>query len=197
MRKVTTFVAVAATALVIGAAGVYAHGGASGIVKTRMGMMGDMGKSMKEIAAMMRGKKEYDAQQVRAHATAIAAHGGKKMTTTFPEGSIMPPSEALPSIWRDWEKFSLLANDITKYAKVLVLSAGNERGAKNADAMSGSSSMMQSDQTMAGGSGGMMMRKDDAGPDEDSLAQMAPDAAFAKLVQTCAQCHKDFRQGKN
>lgn len=50
-----------------------AHGGASGVVKERMEAMGD---AMKELSAIMRGQRDYDAESVRALASTIESHGG-------------------------------------------------------------------------------------------------------------------------
>lgn len=196
MKKVTMFAAIAAAIATLGAASVFAHGGATGIVKERMDLMKVMGQSLKQVSAMMRGKAEYDADQVRALAAIIGKHGGKNMTATFPHGSNMPPSEALPSIWSDWEKFSLLADNITDYAKALEQAAENERHSNKGGMMSGSSNMMQGGQKMLGGSGGMMMKKDNSGPSIEQLTKMPPDAAFMQLTKTCSQCHQDFRQEK-
>ena len=50
---------VAALVLVLASGTVYAHRGATGIVKKRMDVMVSLGSAMKALTAMMRGKQAY------------------------------------------------------------------------------------------------------------------------------------------
>ncbi len=209
MKKLIWIAVTAATISGIAAVGAYAHGGATGIVKERMEHMKTMGQSMKELTAMMRGKSEYDAMKVRELATTIAEHGGKKMLEKFPKGSNPPPSEALPSIWSDWDRFAMLSEKVTTYANALAAAAENERPHNQGGMMNGSGGMMQGNQGMMGQSGGMMqekqgkmkgsggmMGKDESGPSPEHLSKMPPDAAFMHLARACSDCHQDFRLEK-
>ncbi|MBT3808254.1 MAG: cytochrome c [Rhodospirillaceae bacterium] len=171
----------------------HAHGGATGIVKERMDLMASVGKSMKTITEMFQGTKPYDAEQVRAAARFIGTHGGEQTTKLFPEGSINGPSEALPAIWQDWDKFSKLADDLSVYARALADAADNPRGAgmgaarRGGGLSSGGSPMGRSNPMMGSASGSPMN-------DPAVLATMAPNAAFARLTQTCSACHTQFRK---
>jgi cytochrome c556 len=91
---------------------VHAHKGATGVIKERMDMMGKIGKDMKGIKSMMQNKKPYSADQVIRHAESIH-QASKKIKNSFPEGSMNHPSEALPSIWKNWKDFSSLADQLT------------------------------------------------------------------------------------
>jgi cytochrome c556 len=83
---------------------VYAHSGATGVVKSRMDMMGDVAKSMKIIGQMIKGATAYDPDTAKSAALEIRAHS-RMFGGLFPEGSTKHPSEALPVIWEDWEEF--------------------------------------------------------------------------------------------
>lgn len=84
--------------------GAWAHSGASGVVKQRMDMMGDIADQMKTVGQMLNGKNAFDSAAAESAARKVAghAHGFEMM---FPEGSIEPPSEALPAIWDNWNAF--------------------------------------------------------------------------------------------
>lgn len=183
-----------AMALLFATAGVFGHGGATGIVKERMDLMGVIGDAMKTLTAMMRGKEPYDAARVRSNARAIAEHGGKRLRDLFPEGSLDHPSEALPAIWTDWERFSALSEQLSGYARALDSAADNERSPAHGDMVARGSLMgagtMEPATLM---SAGMMAAGD---PTPEQLAGMSPDAAFMHLTQTCAACHEDFRKEK-
>lgn len=182
---------------------VMAHGGATGIVKKRMDFMESMGDAMKEITAMMRGKQAYDAGRLRALAGTVGDHGGEALTKLFPEGSLDKPTEALPAIWTDWERFSALADRLSDYATALQAAAENERPASAAGMsggmMQGGGGMMgDGENAMTGGAmmGNSMMGTGQAGPSVEHLATMPPDAAYMHLAQVCAACHEDFRKEK-
>ena len=97
---------------------VYAHSGASGVVKSRMDVMSSIAKSMKAIGAMMKGEAAFDAGVVKSSATEIAKHA-KHIPHLFPEGSNKKPTEALPAVWTDWEKFTKIAVDMDAAAQAL------------------------------------------------------------------------------
>ena len=195
MKRNLLIAVAAVAALSFSALGVLAHGGATGVVKERMELMDAVGKAMKSLTDMMRGKQEYDVDRVRAAARRIAEHGGESLTELFPENSLEGPTEALPEIWTDWDRFSVLADQLTAYAEALEAAAGNERmQAGGGRMMGGGAAMMGGNQMMMGGNqmmmgGRQMMRAED-------LASMPPDAAFMHLADTCSSCHQDFRKEK-
>lgn len=173
-----------------------AHGGATGIVKQRMEGMGVMKESMKVLTPMMQGKTPYDAATVRQKAEDIGKHAGEALTKLFPEGSHGKPSEAKPDIWKDWGRFSDLAEQLHAYSEGLALAsdnglmmAGSEQGTSmmSGSTMMGSSSMMGTGTMM--GSGTMM----GGVPGREELSEMPADGVFTMLSQTCSACHTRFR----
>ena len=115
------------TALVASSVGLaaLAHSGATGVMKERMDAMGEMGVEMKRLAPMMRGQTEYDPGVVRNAADTMIGHAGAQMTELFPEGSNGEPSEALDTIWEDWEEFAALAEALRSSAEGMKLAADN------------------------------------------------------------------------
>jgi cytochrome c556 len=152
------------------------HAGATGVVKERMDLMKSIGDATKSLAEIMKGSVPYDVAQVRKLASTIEGHSGEAMTVKFPENTLAHPSEAVPAIWSDWDRFSELADQLAVYAGALGKAAGNPRAATGAAPM-----------------GGMMAT---GGPSVEHLASMPPDAAFMQLTQTCSACHQDFRKKK-
>ncbi|SDG62351.1 c-type cytochrome, partial [Thalassobaculum litoreum] len=111
-RKMIAAVAMAA-AIGAGATTAIAHGDATGVVKERMESMEALGDAMKELTAMMRGQQDYGAERVRSLAATIESHGGEALTRLFPKDSLDHPSEALPAIWSDWDRFSALSDQLS------------------------------------------------------------------------------------
>lgn len=189
---------IAGTALAIGLAGaVYAHTGATGVVKERMDGMAAMGKAVKAITPIMRGQVSYDAEQVRAFAEEVRGHSGKAMTTLFPDGSDGMPSEAKSSVWTDWEEFEELAEQLHRLSEGLAMAADN--GLMTASSSTGDvGSMMGTGNMMGAGTtmGGNMM--DDIGTmGFEELAEMPADGVFTMISQTCSACHTKYRAESN
>jgi len=92
----------------------YAHEGATGVVKQRMDSMSEMGDAVKVIADMIKGKAEYNIEEIRA-STQILSNHAAKVTDYFPdteESRNSKVSEALPAIWESWDRFEKLSNDL-------------------------------------------------------------------------------------
>ena len=192
MRYMEVGLAAAATvSIALVAAGAVGHSGATGIVAERMEFMESLGDAMKSLTEMMRGEEDFDAERVRSLARTIGDHGGEALTSLFPEGSLDPPTEALPVIWQDWERFSSLADQLSAYAAALEAAAGNERAGHGMQGMTGGG--MVPGGGMTAGRGPSMMSAGSTGPSAEHLAEMLPDAAFRHLTQTCSACHEDFR----
>ncbi|MBT3204236.1 MAG: cytochrome c [Gammaproteobacteria bacterium] len=101
-----------------------AHKGATGVVKERMDLMDETGKNMKAIKGMMKGKIAFDSQKMTEHAESIR-QASTHIKMVFPEGSLKGKSEALPAIWKNWEKFSMLTERLTAESTKLKEVAGN------------------------------------------------------------------------
>ena len=123
--KLRHWIMATALALVVGASAVHAHSNATGIVKERMDAMKTIGKAAKTIVAMMRGEAEYDAAAIAEAAAVIKTHSGEALLHKFPEGSLDPPSEALPAIWIDWVGFKTQLEELRREAVLLEGVAAN------------------------------------------------------------------------
>lgn len=158
-----------------------AHSGATGDVEKRMAAMSDMQKQVKTLAPIMRGLADYDASAIRAAAETVIAHSGEALTVLFPDGSNAPPSEALNTIWADWDEFARLADVLAVAAEGMKRAADNGLG----------------DPGAGQGSGMMARNQPDATPDADMLADMPVNAGFMAMTQICSQCHLKFRAKRN
>ena len=98
--------------------GVYAHSGATGIVKERMELMKSIAAQMKIVGDMVKGTRPYDADDVADAADLIAEHAAN-MVEKFPKGSTEHPSEALPLIWEDWDRFQTLSVELKTAANAM------------------------------------------------------------------------------
>lgn len=187
MRLRTWILAVAMTSAGLTA---LAHSGATGVVKERMDAMVDLGDAMKRLTPMMRGQTEYDPDIVRGAADTMIGHAGSAMTDLFPDGSNGKPSEALDTIWEDWDEFAALAEALRANAE------GMKRAADNGLVGPGdmpSGGMMGSGQGMMGGGQGMMNGDQAQMMSPELLAEMPVNAGFMSVTQTCSACHQKFR----
>jgi len=91
-----------------------AHEGAEGVVKERMDRFKENKKAMKAI----KGSLASDTAVIAQKASEIEAWA-KEMVNFFPEGSTQPPSEALPAIWKEFDRFTDLASANEKAAAKL------------------------------------------------------------------------------
>jgi len=106
--------------LVIGfLSGVWAHEGATGVVKERMDGMKSMADAMKVLTPMARGKVKFDFSLLKSHADTISGASGQHLLMLFQEPGKDKSSEASPKIWQEWEEFSEYANELKRYADEL------------------------------------------------------------------------------
>ncbi len=148
--------------------GAYADDDAlTGVVRERHELMESMGEAVQSISAMVRGKADYDAERMRELAGWLSAAGGDRLTSLFPEGSHDPAGEALPAIWEDFERFSALADDLTKAANKLAEAADRPPAPAGA-----------TPPDPATGAGGEAPAMD----------------AMTALVMSCKGCHDAFRK---
>ncbi len=180
-----------------------AHNGATGVVKERMDGMAALQQATKAVTPIMRGTVDYNADAVRAFATAVETHSGEAMTKLFPEGTGGMPSVAKASVWSDWEGFEKLAMQLETLGQALGQAADNglaSGAAQSGASMMGTDNMMMGTDSMMGGqaaTGGMMGQADTAMMDPDMLAAMPADAVFMQISQTCSACHTKYRAEAN
>lgn len=183
-------VVIAAAIIGLSAATVFAHGGATGIVKERMDMMGDLKNAVKSLVPMMKGDIDADPQKIVMLSRIIQENSGKHMTEKFPEGSIHGPSEATPTIWSDWEGFQNLADDLGKLAKGLEAAAENPLHSPDMMGETMSSTNMMSQSMMSMGQG---MMETSMNIDTMQFDKMPPNGVFNMLTQNCSACHTKYR----
>ena len=111
----TLFVCVACTTLAL------AHEGATGVVKERMDLMKRQQKDMKLIGDMAKGKTPFDSVRA-AEAARDVSITAKKIHEFFPEGSAGGHSDALETIWKEWDRFAGNAQDLESVASELASS---------------------------------------------------------------------------
>ncbi|MCW9045221.1 MAG: cytochrome c [Alphaproteobacteria bacterium] len=104
---------------------VWAHGGATGIVKERMESMKTMGTAMKGMAAMVKGEAPMDDIKI-ANFAATLKTGATHIPRMFPKGSNEGPSEALPNIWQEWDRFEEIAQQLQKDADMLASASSKD-----------------------------------------------------------------------
>lgn len=95
-----------------------AHEGATGVVKERMDLMKRQQRDVKLIGEMAKGKTAFDAAKAAEAARDIGATSAK-IPDLFPEGSDGHPSEALPSIWQEWDRYKKSAEELKLAAAAL------------------------------------------------------------------------------
>ena len=96
-----------------------AHEGAEGVVKERMDAMSAICKANKPIAAMARGRADFDLAEVQKQAAIMAEQAGQSFIDAFPEGSLMGKTEAKAEIWENFDDFSQFAMDLEANAMAL------------------------------------------------------------------------------
>ncbi len=107
------------------AAAALAHSGATGVVKERMDGMKEMSHAVKAIGAVKAGAIPFSFKTLNMAGREIARHG-VAARAQFPEGSLVSPSEALPSIWADRETFDRLLDQMTVAAEQLSVSVDRD-----------------------------------------------------------------------
>ena len=107
-------------------ANIQAHGGAEGIIKERMEVISSVGREMKHIGKMTRGKAPMDSKKIASAAGKISRHA-ERMGRLFPVGTNQGVSRSSPKIWQDWNGFMTRADIMVAAAREL------ENIAKNGD----------------------------------------------------------------
>lgn len=96
-----------------------AHDTATGVVKQRMDFMKKLGDANKAMANMLDGEAPFDRTRFADDATRIRDHA-QHLLHQFPADSLQKPTEALPAIWENWEKFERHSDTLEREAAILV-----------------------------------------------------------------------------
>lgn len=95
------------------------------IVNARRDTMKQMKDAMKELAAMIEEGQNFDAGRVAELAT-LVQNNTDKIPHQFPDGSLIPGSEARDVLWEDREAFNRTAEEAGIAAQALADRAGLE-----------------------------------------------------------------------
>ncbi len=164
-----------------------AHQQAIGVVAERTQVMKEIGQASKRLSDMLRGKQAYDAEAVRAAAQFISTSSGASLADLFPAGSDGETSDALPSIWQDWKRFSAEAEQMAAVADALARAADNPIANASEEASAG----ILGEQSLGLATPTPVGLTPDA---IEILAEGPPQSAFDVLVKTCNACHSAFRK---
>ncbi len=94
---------------------VFAHKGATGVVKVRMDAMSEVGRATKVLGEMAKsGTIDADTAAVAADTLISRA---ESIPTLFEMRDMTPPSESLAIIWEDWDGFLLQAKAMEAAAR--------------------------------------------------------------------------------
>jgi cytochrome c556 len=160
----------------------------------------NLGKATKALTNIL-SQPFPDPGEIRTTALTIGQHAGDTMTALFPEGSLDAPSQATPEIWIEWGEFASLADDLGRLALELQQAAADDPAV---------SDLIQpvSARKKPGGFWDALDEKSLLGitPEPDfstvsSEANPQPTATaselFRRIIDTCASCHRQFRQGRS
>lgn len=103
----------------------FAHSNATGVVKERMDIFKSWKQGMKQLSPMAKGKLPLDSDWVADFARQLQAES-TRVQGLFPEGSDQRPSEALPTVWSEREKFEGLFDQLADNAEALLGAAESE-----------------------------------------------------------------------
>lgn len=98
-----------------------AHASAEGVIKERMDAMSAIGEANKPLVSFARGRADIDLDVVKESAQTIAQHAGTRFADLFPVGSLDAPTEALPAIWEEWDRFEDLSLELERASLDLAL----------------------------------------------------------------------------
>ena len=89
---------------------------ATGVIRERVDLMKRFGKTMITLKHFISGQFTFDADRARHSFQEIQIGSGPGVTALFPVGSDVHPSGVLPTVWRDWDRFSALFQKMERTA---------------------------------------------------------------------------------
>jgi cytochrome c556 len=156
-------------------------GGHQGLVDARRQAMKEMAAAAKTIGGMFARDLPYDRRQFIAAAETIRSRSGQVLVAQFPEATLGPPSEAMPSIATDPGEFVLLAGRLREYSSAL---AG-----KADDRLTQAMRMGGGDGAAAASS--LLGRRASSPADVRSTSA---EHVFHLMLQSCTACHARYRE---
>lgn len=99
-------------------------------IEYRSGLMEVMGWNMKQMGAMLKGKKDFDQATFARRARDLNAAAHLDVLAGFPEDSVDDESDAKDEIWLDWENFTAKLDAMRNKSEALAQAAASgETGA--------------------------------------------------------------------
>ena len=124
MKKIT----IAIVAMILSGAAIHAHSVENPVVQKRMDLMKEIKSAIGVLGGMAKGTIAFDVVAATAAQTTLIEQS-ELVATTFEANETDPKSEALPSIWENWDTFVEMADDLTFAAEGLdVTSLDGVRG---------------------------------------------------------------------
>ena len=124
MKKIT----IAIVAMVLSGAAIHAHSVENPVVQKRMDLMKEIKSAIGVLGGIAKGTIAFDVIAATAAQTTLIEQS-ELVATTFEANETDPKSEALPSIWENWDTFVDMADDLTFAAEGLdVTSLDGVRG---------------------------------------------------------------------
>ena len=124
MKKIT----IAIVAMVLSGAAIHAHSVENPVVQKRMDLMKEIKSAIGVLGGMAKGTIAFDVVAATAAQTTLIEQS-ELVATTFEANETDPKSEALPSIWENWDTFVDMGDDLTFAAEGLdVTSLDGVRG---------------------------------------------------------------------
>ena len=121
-------IAIAIVAMVLSGAAIHAHSVENPVVQKRMDLMKEIKSAIGVLGGMAKGTIAFDVVAATAAQTTLIEQS-ELVATTFEANETDPKSEALPSIWENWDTFVEMADDLTFAAEGLdVTSLDGVRG---------------------------------------------------------------------
>ena len=114
MKKIT----IAIVAMVLSGAAIHAHSVENPVVQKRMDRMKEIKSAIGVLGGMAKGTIAFDVVAATAAQTTLIERS-ELVATTFEANETDPKSEALPSIWENWDTFVEMAEDLTFAAEGL------------------------------------------------------------------------------
>ena len=111
-------IAIISIAIALTAAAIHAHTVENPAVQKRMDVMKEIKGAMGGLGGMAKGAIAFDSAAAGAAQNTLIEQSGM-VAATFEANETDPKSEALPSIWENWDTFVDMADDLTFAAEGL------------------------------------------------------------------------------
>ncbi len=112
-------------ALLLGSVTASAEDAVEQAIDYRSGLMEVMGWNLKQMGAMLKGKKPFDQATFARRARDLNAASHLDILAGFPEDSVDDDSDAKDEIWLDWENFTAKLDSMRDKSEALAQAAAS------------------------------------------------------------------------